>query len=57
VPAAHDTSGRAVRTGEVAAALALQYGLAHLLARVVSAASRRETAELAGHRIPAQRHG
>jgi hypothetical protein len=53
--ATETTSSRAVRATEVAAALALQYGLASLLARAVSAASRRESAELAGHRIPAPR--
>lgn len=52
---AHQSSGNAVRATEVVAALALQYGLAHLLARAVSAGTRRETADLDGHRIPAPR--
>jgi hypothetical protein len=50
----HPASQHAAHAAEVAAALALQYGLARLLSRAVSGATRRETADLAGHRIPAQ---
>lgn len=39
---------RAALTAEVAAALALQYGLAQLLSHAVTAATRRETVELSG---------